>query len=264
MAEVLPHRRILVCGDGGYATKEFLRNLPQNVDVLSRFPINSKLYAFPKPSPKGRRGRKPKKGKLIGTPQTLVKESDRSGWQEHPTEAGTLIKVFSGLWHSVLPGIPIRVVIVLRKEDHNPHPNSKKRKLEAFFTTNVSLNAAEILAEYSQRWSIEIDIRDANAYYGLGQDQCRKYERIVGINNFRMVMAAARTLWFINQVKQTSNFNLLRYRPWYRQKQYPTQLDVISACQEALYCQGISPTIRFIQDMNEIYENKEISLPPAA
>ena len=262
LAEVLPHRRLLVCGDGGYATKEFLRNLPANVKVVSRFPINSKLYALPEAPPKGRRGRKPKKGELIGTPKALV--DDPSGWEAHPTEADTLVKVFTGLWHTVLPGIPIRMVIILRKDHQPPHPKSKKRELEAFFTTDLSLNLAEILAEYSQRWSIEIDIRDANAYYGLGQDPCRKYERIVGINNFRMLMAAARTLWFINQLNQTPKFDLLRYRPWYRQKHHPTQLDVISACQEALYYQGISPTIRFIQDMNEIYENKDIPLSPAA
>jgi len=266
-AAVLADRRILVCGDGGYATKDFLRNLPKNLKVVSRFPINSKLYALPEAPAGGRVGRKPQKGQLIGKPKTLLENP--KGWQAHPSEEGALIKVFTGLWHSVLPGVQLRMVIVLRKDyqsapSGNVHPKSKKRELEAFFTTDLSLTVEEILNEYHDRWSIEIDIRDANAYYGLAQDQCRKYQRIVGINNFRMVMAALRTLWFINQVNQPKKLNLLRYRPWYQQKQHPTQLDVISACQEALYYQGISPTIRFIQDMREINDNQKLSLPPAA
>ena len=60
-ANLLPDRQIRVSGDGGYATKEFWRDLPDSVKVVSRFPIASKLYDLPVPPPKGRRGRKPKR-----------------------------------------------------------------------------------------------------------------------------------------------------------------------------------------------------------
>lgn len=261
-AELLPNRALRVCADGGYASKGFLRNLLKNVQVVSRFPVNRKLYALPQTPEKGRRGRKPKKGKLIGSPKTLI--NDPRGWRDHPTEEGAFIKTFTGIWHSVLPGVPIQVVMVWRKDFQQLHPQSPKRLLEAFFTTDRTLSFEEILNEYHDRWGIEIDIRDANAYYGLGQDQCRNYQRIVGVNNFRMIMAAARTLWFIKQLEHAQEFDLLRYRPWYQQKCSPSQLDVISACQEALYYQGISPTIRFIQDMSEIYQDKDKPVPKAA
>jgi hypothetical protein len=152
------------------------------------------------------------------------------------------------------------MVVVLRKEHQTSPQKSRKRTFEAFFTTDLDLTAEEILSEYRQRWSIEIDIRDANAFYGLGQDQCRKYERIVAVNNFRMFLAAARSIWFIKQTENSEHVNLLRFRPWYRQKRYPTQLDVVSAYREALCYQGISPTLRFLQDMNEINPIKD--LPP--
>lgn len=254
----LPHRRLLANGDGAYARKEFLRNLPSSVKAVSRFPINSKLYDLPQAPPEGRPGRKPQKGKLIGSPKTLIHQSQ--GWRPHPTEPGTLIRDFTGLWHSVLPGIPIRMVVVLRKEHPTISQKSRKRTFEAFFTTDLDRTAEEILSEYRQRWSIEIDIRDANAFYGLGQDQCRKYERIVAVNNFRMFLAAVRSIWFIKQTENSEHVNLLRFRPWYRQKRYPTQLDVVSAYREALCYQGISPTLRFLQDMNEINPIKD--LPP--
>jgi hypothetical protein len=75
-----------------------------------------------------------------------------------------------------------------------------------------------------------------------------------------MFLAAARSIWFIKQTENSEHVNLLRFRPWYRQKRYPTQLDVVSAYREVLCYQGISPTLRFLQDMNEINPIKD--LPP--
>src|SRR5215468_9695653 len=77
----------------------------------------------------------------------------------------------------------------------SPAPNSGAKAppaLEAFFTTDLTLSAEEIVREYGHRWAVEITIRDSNAFAGLGQDQCRKRQRIVGANTLRLVLAAAR------------------------------------------------------------------------
>ena len=111
---------------------------------------------------------------------------------------------------------------------------------------------------------MEIAIRDTNAFAGLGRDQCRKRQRIVGANTFRFVMAAARTLWFIDQVEWGTTFNLCYYRPWYRQKLAPSQLDVVWACREALHEAGIFPIPRFTPALAENPEEPEHALPLAA
>jgi hypothetical protein len=77
-------------------------------------------------------------------------------------------------------------------------------------------------------------------------------------------MAAARTLWFIDQVEHGMMFTLCHYRPWYRQKVAPSQLDVVWACREALYDTGIVPIPRFIPDLAENQEEPEHALPLAA
>ena len=89
VAAQLPTRRIRVLGDGGYATKEVLQQLPASVDVVSRMLITGKLYAPPPPRSPARRGCPPKKGALVGSPKTLARK--RSGWQPHPTEAGAFV-----------------------------------------------------------------------------------------------------------------------------------------------------------------------------
>ena len=94
-------------------------------------------------------------------------------------------------------------VVVLRRDGKRSTKRPGQRKppptLEAFFTTDLTLSPLDILNEYSDRWAVEIAIRDAGAFDGLGRDQCRKWQRILGANTFCLVMSATRTLWFIAQ-----------------------------------------------------------------
>jgi len=267
-AEYLPARRIRVVADGGFATGAFLRQLPPRVEVTSRLLITAKLYEPAPPRPHKRRGAPAKKGRLIGSAKTLAQCP--SGWQPHPQEAGALVQSWVGMWHSVLPGRLIRVVLVRRP--HLEHAAAGKGKtpfgchkpLEAFFSTDSSVRLDDMLASYEDRWAIEIEIRDARALYGLAQDQCRKLTHIIGANTFRLLMAAARTLWFITQSERQGAIELRRYRPWYWQKVAPSQLDVAWACHEALGEAGIFPIPRFFTTVAENPQEGDTSKPIAA
>jgi hypothetical protein len=265
MAEQLPGRPIRRLADGGYATKDYVRQVPDAAHVVGRCPIGAKLYTLPsQPTPK-RRGAPRKKGDLIGSPKTLAQTA--TGWAPHPSEDGAEIQAWCGLWHSVLPGRLIRVVVLRRdvkRSTKRPGQRKPPPALEAFFTTDLTLSAQDILNEYRDRWAVEIEIRDAGAFDGLGQDQCRKRQRILGANTFRLVMAAARTLWFIAQSERGIDVSLCRYRPWYRQKVAPSQLDVVWACREALHEAGIFPIPRFTPDLAENHEEPAYALPLAA
>jgi len=189
------------------------------------------------------------------------------GWGPHPSAAGTEIQAWCGLWHTVLPGRLVQVV-VLRRQGKATTKQQGQRKpspaIEAFFTTDLTLSADEIGREYGHRWAVEMTIRDSNAFAGLGQEQCRKRQRIVGANTLRLVLAAARTLWFIAHVDRGTGVPLCRYRPWYRQKAAPSQLDVAEACREALHEAGIFPIPRFTPELAENAEEPEHALPLAA
>lgn len=265
VAAELPTRRIRVVGDGGYATKDTLRQLPATVDVVSRMLITGKLYALPPLPTTPRRGCPPKKGPLLGSPKTLARK--RSGWQPHPTEAGARVQGWTGLWQSVLPGRRIQVVVVRRPQRHPPRLPGQRKPLppvEAFFTTDLTLSLEGILAQYRQRWAIEITIRDSNAFAGFGHDQCRKRERVVGANTLRLVLAAARTLWFVEHTARRPAIELGRYRPWYRHKVAPSQLDIVWTWREALQAAGVFPIPRFAHDHAENQQEAENPLPLAA
>jgi len=265
VAVQLPERRIRVLGDGGYATKEYLHQLPASVDVVSRLLITGKLYALPPKPASRRRGCPPKKGPLLGSPKTLARK--RHGWHPHPREAGALVQAWDGLWHAVLPGRLVRVVVVRRPASSRPRkPGHHKPPppLEAFFTTDLSLSLEAILEQYRDRWAVEITIRDGNAFAGFGQDHCRKVQRVVGANTLRLVLTAARTLWFVEHTARATSIELCRYRPWYRQKLAPSQLDLVWTCREALHAAGVFPIPRFTPDLATNHEQPEIALPLAA
>src|SRR4029453_15463393 len=127
--------------------------------------ISGKLYALPRLPTTPRRGCPPKKGPLLGSPKTLARK--RSGWQPHPTEAAAFVQAWTGLWHTVLPGRLIQVVVVVRPLQHRARKSGQRKPLppvEAFFTTDLTLSLETILAQYRGRWAIEITIRDSNIF----------------------------------------------------------------------------------------------------
>jgi len=115
-----------------------------------------------------------------------------------------------------------------------------------------------------QSFTRQITIRESNALPGFGQDQCRKRERVVGANTLRLVLAAARTLWFVETTARITPLPLQRYRPWYRQKSAPSQLDIVWTWREALQTAGVFPIPRFTPDLATIPQEAEIALPLAA
>ena len=264
VAAQLPTRRIRALSDGGYATKDYLQQLPTTVDVVARMLTTGKLYALPSQPTLPRRGRPPKKGPLLGSPKTLARK--RSGWQSHLTEAGASIQAWDGVWHTVLPGRVVRLVVrrPLRVRVRKPGQCKALPPVEAFFTTDLTLSLDAILGQYRERWAVEITIRDSNALAGLGQDQCRKHARAVGANTLRLVLAAARTLWFVKHAARTPAIELRRYRPWYRQKVAPSQLDIVWTWREALHTAGVFPIPRFARDLAEIQQESDNVLPLAA
>ena len=244
-----PRRTVLSVQDGDYATKKFLRGLPQNARVVGRLPIDSPLYARPEPKQPGTPGPQAKVGPRLGNPKELAEAAAPQTWQAHPEEDQAEVLIIEGYWHTVMPGVWLRVVIVRRPE---AQATKQKKALEAFFTSLLLLDMEQLLAEYRARWSVEILIREAREHYGLGQDRCRRYERIVGVNSFRMLVGAAQVLWFAREVEQQP-IALAPYQPWYLQKQTPSLHDIMWAVRERLLAEGITPRVGFWEGMGVIH-----------
>lgn len=118
----------------------------------------------------------------------------------------------------MLPGRLIRVVVVRRPVTprvRTPGQRKPPPPVEAFFTTDLTLSLEAILEQYRDRWAVEITIRDRNAFAGFGQGQCRQVEQVGEANTLRLVLAAARPLWCVEQASRADTLDWQRYRPWY-------------------------------------------------
>jgi len=259
----MPNRAILVCCDGGYATKEMMRDLPPTLPLITRLLVSGSIYEPPCPvAAMGKRGPKPQKGAKLPPPKEWP--TCYQDWQPHPTEAHALIRTAVLRWPKSYPRKNLRVVVVWRPHlSQSQHPRDQKRFVEAFISTDIHHSPQYILTTYQDRWAIEIEIRDAYTYYGLEKDKCRKLPTLEAINNFRLMMAAARTCWFINTFEK-QDLDLTYLRPWYTNKKHPSQADIAIACQEALQCQGIKPIPRFFTPhtrfLNHTHHNQQSSM----
>ena len=272
--EVGSERRVLTVQDGNYATQYLLQDLPENTGVVGRLPKNAALYERPEPKPEGKPGPQPKKGDKIGSPKELAESGlgGNSEWTDHPTEEGAQICSFEAIWHSVLPGEVLRVVILRR-----PHlagaSSAKKRKryLEVFFTTVLRLGPEQILKEYRGRWSIEILIREARESFGLGKDRCRNARKISGINNFRLLIGAAEVL-YTAETKEAEKQETGRdeppdsfdqLRPWYQDPGTPNLFDIHWGVREEMAKAGITPKVGLRTTSGEFGQNEATGQPRA-
>jgi hypothetical protein len=265
MSEPVPGRPLRALAEGGSATKDSGRGLPASAPVGGRFPSHATLDAGPPTLTQKRRGAPRKKGDVSGAPKPLA--TTETGWAPHPRAVGAEVHAGSGRWHAVWPGRLLQGVSVRRAAPRclkTPGRHPPRPAVAALFTTALTLSLDVIGGEARDRWAVELDLRDTHACEGLGQEQGRTWQRSIGVNPLRWVMAAARTRWCLTHVARGAAWHLGCDRPWYRQQVAPSQREVVWACRKALHQAGIFPISRCTSDRAENHEEPDSALPLAA
>lgn len=160
----LPDRALILIGDGTYACVGFARACKQQgVVLVSRLRLDARLFDFPGPQPKSKRGPKPKKGQRLdalkrraqdpGEPWRRATVSWYGGQRKRITYlTGTC------LWHRQGED-PVAIRWVLVQEGSNAP--------EAFFSTDLAMEALLIVAYYVRRWRVEVTFEEARRHLGL-------------------------------------------------------------------------------------------------
>ena len=162
-----PDREITLIGDGSYAAIVLVQRcqrLKKPVKLVSRLRLDARLFDFPAPQPKSKRGPKPKKGERQ-TKLSQRLEDPQTNWQklqvilygkEHIIEFITGIS----LWHT--PGqdpVSLRWVL-LRCPNDSFDP-------AAFFCSDTHISAKQIVIWFSLRWNIEVSFEELRAFLGF-------------------------------------------------------------------------------------------------
>ena len=227
-----PERETTLVGDGSYAAIVLVQRcqrLKKPVQLVSRLRLDARLFDFPSPQSKSKRGPKPQKGarqpklsQQLIDPQTVWNQLKVILYgKEHEIEFITGVS----LWHT--PGqdpVPLRWVLIRCLEEDSFEP-------AAFFCSNTRASAKQIIVWFCLRWNIEITFEELRACLGFEtqrQWSDRAIERttpcLFGLFSFVALMA--KVLYPENlPVRQTS---------WYK-KDGATFSDALAAVRQHLW-----------------------------
>jgi len=223
-----PKRPFRVVADGFYATlagKEM-----GAVTIISRMKRNANLYDLPPRRRKKQRGRPRKRGKKLAKLEKMA--AHIQNWQmvtfrQRGKPVKRLVYTRVVLWYAVSRK-PILLVI-------SRDPKGKEKD-DFFFSTDVTMDPAEVLACYADRWAIEDTFKNTKQLLGAQQPQTRKAkgpERAAGLSLWLYSMV---WLWYL---KQKSRRRYFIVQPWYRQKVAPSFADALSCLRRELWRQRI-------------------------
>src|SRR5688572_1876151 len=219
-------RTVYTVVDSAYAARPLLEDRPVNVEILSRLRLDAALWARPGRRRPGQRGRPRKRGHRLPTPKAMA--ATRRRWDPLPLTlygrpVTPLVFGCTALWYGALREQPVRIVIV-----RDP---SGRRRDEAFFCTDLTVDHAVILEGYARRWTIEVTFHDQKQFLGFEDPQNQTPEAVVRTAPMAGLVYDLILLWYADRVQQGLATGWLA-RPWYRSKTTPSFQDMLAAVRQ--------------------------------
>ena len=260
----LPGRQVVLVVDGGFAAVSLaLACVTHHVTMVSRLRWDAALYHPPEPQPKGKRGPKPTKGKRQRRLQEWAVRSDTPWETVEVAWYGGQRKqlwVFShtALWYTPgLPPVDIRYVLVCDPEG--------KRRMEAFFCTDLQATPEQILPWVVMRWSVEVTFEETRTHLGL-ETQRQWSDRAIARTTPVLLAAFSLVTAMALQLSEGGQIPML-VTAWYH-KAEPTFADCLTLVRQHLwrarYFVNSAAEAEFVQFPREAFELLFTSLPSAA
>ena len=224
----LPEKLFRVVGDGFYAT---LAGKALNaVTIISRIRRDANLYDLPPKRRKKKRGRPRKRGKKLAKLEKMA--AHIQNWQtvtfrQRGKTVKRLVYTRVVLWYTVSRK-PIMLVI-------SRDPNGKEKD-DFFFTTDVTMDPAEVLGCYADRWAIEDTFKNTKQLLGSQQPQTYKGKGPERAACLGLLLYSTVWLWYLKQKSRKRYFII---QPWYRQKLTPSFSDALSCLRRELWQEKI-------------------------
>lgn len=209
--------RFHAVADASYGGQNVLKYLPLNCHLTSRLVMDARLYDAPPPRRRGQSGRPRRRGRRLPTPEQMLQQRARRltlhiyGRDDRVRIATALARV-----HAV-PWCRLRVVAV--------EPLTGGRPRQAFYSTDVTLSAEQILVLYARRWAIEQTFQESKTHLGFEEPQGWTRRAVERTAPTGMLLYSLIVLWFAAAGHQT--YQPL-HRPWYTQKRAPSFADMLT------------------------------------
>jgi len=249
----LPERPFRVVADGFYAT--LAGKAIGAVTIISRIKRNANLYELPPKRRKKRRGRPRTRGKKLAKLEEMsahIQNWQTVAFRQRGKTVKRLVYTRVVLWYTVSRK-PILLVI-------SRDPNDKEKD-DFLFTTDLTMDPAEVLACYADRWAIEDTFKNTKQLLAGQQPQTYKAkgpERAAGLSLWLYSMV---WLWYL---KQKSRHRYFIVQPWYRQKLAPSFADALGCLRRELWRERIKCMFGISAVHDKKFEFLLEALAPAA
>lgn len=231
VAEALPDVQLRTAVDGQYATRDFVGDLPEHANVVSRMRRDAALYELPSTRRKpGQRGRAPKKGKRLPSPVELAKRRKR-GWKtvtvvQQGRSTTRRVWGITCLWYHVCGETPIRLVIV--RDPSGVQPD------DFLFCTDAQVPESQIVQRFIDRWGVEEAIFEAKQHLGFESTRGWCSKTVNRQAPLSMILLTLIKVWYAS-ASRTDPGLLPQATPWFPHKKRPSFLDMLSALRCVLW-----------------------------
>ncbi|SNQ50453.1 transposase [Frankia canadensis] len=236
LAAAFPGRQIHAVADAAYAGDE-LRTLPDTVTWTTRLRRDAALFA-PAPPRTGRRGRPRLKGdRLPSLTQLAATAAFRPTTVTRYGRTETVhLAVIRCLWYGVFGPRPVTVVLVRDSERAATYDL-------ALVTTDALAKAADLVARYAARWSIEVAIADAKQIFGVGEARNRLAAAVERTVPFGLTCQTLAFVWYLTAGHHDGDVADHRTRaPWHTSKTRPSTTDLAAKLRRVLITAQYRPT----------------------
>ncbi|MCA1698466.1 MAG: transposase [Actinobacteria bacterium] len=223
-------RAVQLVMDGAYASKAW-RGLPDRVSLTTRMRSNAALHKLaPAARRPGQQGRTPLKGARLPTLAEIAKTASFQAvtitWPDGRTRTEHVYE-FVCLWYTPFYTRPVKVILIR-------NPGRSDGFDVALASTDVDAQAAELIARYDSRWTIETAHQHAKAH-GVGDARNRTQNAVERTVPFGFVCQTLTITWYaLHGDPQADLDERRRQAPWYRQKTTISYADMLAALRRDL------------------------------
>jgi len=236
IARWCPHRRLVMVGDGAFASLELFRMLRCHVLCVARCRMDARFFNPPPARKPGQKGRPRVIGTRQLTPRTRsVRKATKwvrmtiPGWRAKDGTTDRPVDVATGtaLWNAHGITVPVRWVLT-----RDPAGCAETR---VFVGSDPQSSASQILTWYAMRWAGEVTFEEARRHLGVETQRQWSDLAIHRTTPLLFGLFSLVTLWASELAAKTGKLSVLG-AAWYK-KSDPTFSDCRAAVRRVLWAE---------------------------
>jgi DDE superfamily endonuclease len=246
-------RQLIVCGDGSYSNRNFLRSLPPRTTYIGRIRKDAKLHYPPAPRGDGKpQGRPRRYGPVAPTPEQILKDDSIAPVRVQCFAAGQLrempVKVLRDVyWRKAGVDVPVQVAII-KPLGYRLRNGSKLLYREPAFLicTDPQLDLTTLVQTGVNRWEIECNHRDEKSLLGVAQGQVWNPN---SVRRLPQLQVAGYSLLLLASILSSGFQRTSEYLPlpkWRRKSIRPSLLDLLALLRDQIFATAAdAPLVNF-------------------